>query len=105
MKRESKSDGAFSRRDALRLLLGSGAVLTLGCGSNGAGATGDMATGDLSASSGGDGGSCQATPEGEIGPYFADDSDARFNRSNILSNLDGSNAQTGIPLALTITAP
>jgi hypothetical protein len=30
------------------------------------------------------------TPEGEIGPYFADDSAAGFNRSNIVSNLDGS---------------
>jgi len=42
-------------------------------------------------------------PEGEIGPYFSDDSDARFNRSNILSNLDGSSTQVGIGLTLTVT--
>jgi protocatechuate 3,4-dioxygenase beta subunit len=43
------------------------------------------------------------TPEGEIGPYFADDSDARFNRSSAVSNLDGTSVQPGVPLALTIT--
>ncbi|MCW3096233.1 MAG: hypothetical protein JWL77_1851 [Chthonomonadaceae bacterium] len=42
------------------------------------------------------------TPEGEIGPYFTDDSASGFNRSNILSNLDGTNTQTGIPLVLSI---
>lgn len=104
MKRELKSGGAFTRRDALRIILGSGAVITFGCGKNSSGAAGDMgAATDLSATSGSDSASCAATPEGEIGPYFADDSDTRFNRSNILTNLDGTNAQTGIPLALTIT--
>ncbi|HEX4457153.1 MAG TPA: hypothetical protein VIA18_04245 [Polyangia bacterium] len=104
MKRE-KSSGAFTRRDALRIILGSGAVITFGCGTNSSGSSADMAAGssDLSATGGADSASCASTPEGEIGPYFADDSDARFNRSNILTNLDGTNTQTGIPLALTIT--
>jgi len=51
----------------------------------------------------GDGAACEVTPEGEIGPYFSDDSDARFNRSNILSNLDGSSTQVGVGLTLTVT--
>ena len=46
---------------------------------------------------------CTVTPEGEIGPYFVDDSAAGFNRSDIRSNLDGSSIQTGIPLTLTVT--
>lgn len=83
------------RRQTLGWLMGTGA-LALGCGST-AGALDagtDAATGDAAA--------CTPTPEGEIGPYFADDSDIRFNRSDILSNLDGTNTQTGIPLTVTI---
>jgi protocatechuate 3,4-dioxygenase beta subunit len=104
MKRDREAIlAAFSRRDALRVLLGSGAALAFGCGSSGkrsdGGAGADLgATSDLSATS-----SCAATPEGEIGPYFADDSASAFNRSNLLANLDGSNVQTGIALALTVT--
>jgi protocatechuate 3,4-dioxygenase beta subunit len=45
---------------------------------------------------------CAPTPEGEIGPYFADDSVVRFKRSNILSNIDGTAMQQGVPLTLTI---
>ncbi len=45
---------------------------------------------------------CSATLEGEEGPYFVDDSDSRYNRSNILSNLDGSSTQTGVPFVLTV---
>ncbi len=45
---------------------------------------------------------CSATLEGEEGPYFVDDSATGYLRSNILSNLDGTNIQAGIPLALTI---
>jgi protocatechuate 3,4-dioxygenase beta subunit len=41
------------------------------------------------------------TPEGEIGPYFTDDSASGYNRSNILANIDGADVQTGIPLTLT----
>jgi protocatechuate 3,4-dioxygenase beta subunit len=43
-----------------------------------------------------------ATLEGEEGPYFVDDSATGYNRSNIVANLDGTQTQTGIPLALTI---
>lgn len=45
---------------------------------------------------------CTATLEGEEGPYFVDDSASGYNRTNILSNLDGSETQTGIPLTLTL---
>ena len=44
-----------------------------------------------------------ATLEGEEGPYFVDDSASGYFRSNILSNLDGTGTQTGVPLALTIS--
>ncbi|HEY2514953.1 MAG TPA: hypothetical protein VGI39_29010 [Polyangiaceae bacterium] len=90
-------------------MLGAGAALAFGCGGTtggsveqdgGTGAGGSGGSSDAGAT---DAGACEATPEGEIGPYFADDSDPRFNRSNIVANLDGSNTQTGIPLTLTIT--
>jgi protocatechuate 3,4-dioxygenase beta subunit len=47
--------------------------------------------------------SCAVTPEGEIGPYFADDSAVGFNRTDIRTNIDGTSTQTGIPLTLNIT--
>lgn len=46
--------------------------------------------------------SCSASIEGEEGPYFVDDSASGYLRSNILSNLDGTETQTGVPLVLTI---
>jgi protocatechuate 3,4-dioxygenase beta subunit len=45
---------------------------------------------------------CAVTPEGEIGPYFTDDSASGYDRSNILANLDGTQTQTGVPLGLTV---
>ena len=45
---------------------------------------------------------CSETLEGEEGPYFVDDSATGYNRSNLLSNLDGSNTQTGVPFTLTL---
>lgn len=45
---------------------------------------------------------CSETLEGEEGPYFVDDSATGYNRSNILSNLDGSDTQTGVPFTLTL---
>lgn len=45
---------------------------------------------------------CSETLEGEEGPYFVDDSATGYNRSNILSNLDGTDTQSGIALALTV---
>lgn len=79
---------------------GTGNGGTSAAGAGGARTDGATSTGGTTASDGGD---CAATAEGEIGPYFADDSDARFNRSNILTNIDGTNLQTGIPLTLTVT--
>jgi protocatechuate 3,4-dioxygenase beta subunit len=95
----------LGRRGMLGLLVGAGSVLALGCGSSSGGSDGgtDGGSDGTGGGTGTDAGACTVTPEGEIGPYFADDSDARFNRSNILSNLDGSGTQTGIGLALTVT--
>ena len=45
---------------------------------------------------------CSASLEGEEGPYFVDDSASGYLRSNLVSNLDGTETQTGIPLALTV---
>lgn len=47
-------------------------------------------------------GSCSQSLEGEEGPFFVDDSATGYNRSNIVSNLDGSNTQSGIPFVLTL---
>jgi protocatechuate 3,4-dioxygenase beta subunit len=94
-----------ARRRVIGLLVGTGSILTFGCGDSSSGRDGGAdaeSDGGADADAGIDAGACNVTPEGEIGPYFADDSDARFNRSNILSNLDGTATQTGIPLALTI---
>jgi protocatechuate 3,4-dioxygenase beta subunit len=100
----------LTRRRALGWLGGAGALAALGCGDDEKnGATGG--DGGLDAGYGGaaqnvdastEASACTPAPEGEVGPYFADDSDPRFNRSNILSNLDGSNTQGGVPLTLTI---
>ncbi|MGI4829054.1 MAG: Ig-like domain repeat protein [Janthinobacterium lividum] len=46
--------------------------------------------------------SCSASIEGEEGPYFVDDSASGYLRTNIVSNLDGTSTQAGVPLALTI---
>jgi protocatechuate 3,4-dioxygenase beta subunit len=45
---------------------------------------------------------CTETLEGEEGPYFVDDSASGYMRSNILSNLDGSSTQTGVPFTMTV---
>jgi hypothetical protein len=45
---------------------------------------------------------CSASLEGEEGPYFVDDSATGYLRTNILSNLDGTLTQTGVPLTLTV---
>ena len=90
----------MTRRGALTTLLGAG--LAIGCGTSVTGSDTSSDAGPEAASSA-DTGTCEVTPEGEIGPYLADDSAAAFNRSNILSNLDGTSTQTGVPLTLTIT--
>jgi protocatechuate 3,4-dioxygenase beta subunit len=86
------NDKEISRRQAIGMLAVAGAGVMLGCGGTKTAAT--TATGSST--------SCTVTPEGEEGPYFVDDSATGFNRSNILSNLDGSNTQSGIPLSLSI---
>jgi len=112
--RDGKHTDEVTRRRVLGVLVGAGSALALGCGTTslendastgaaGGGAAGSGAAGTSGADAGADGGACAVTPEGEIGPYFADDSDARFNRSDILTNIDGTSAQTGLPLTLTIT--
>jgi protocatechuate 3,4-dioxygenase beta subunit len=94
----------LSRVTALKLLgAGGGGLLLAHCGGGGSSSAlpaASAATGSTGATA--SSGSCAATPEGEIGPYFADDSASGFNRSNILADIDGSNAQPGIPLALTL---
>jgi protocatechuate 3,4-dioxygenase beta subunit len=101
-----ESPETLTRRDALNALLGLGAAMSLGCSTSSdaaANATRDAGAGADASASTGDGAACATTPEGEIGPYFADDSASGFNRSNILSNLDGTSTQSGIPLTLNIT--
>jgi protocatechuate 3,4-dioxygenase beta subunit len=108
---------AISRRGLLGVLAKSGAVLLVGCGTSAvtgtSGTGGAGGTGGTSATTGGAGGnggaggssgaSCAVTPEGEVGPYFTDDSAAGYNRSNIVANIDGTEVQEGIPLTLKIT--
>lgn len=102
----------LTRRSALTALIGAG--LAIGCGGadgtsasssdGGPDGTTALEAGTASGETGtGDAAACEVTPEGEIGPYFADDSAAGYSRSNILSNLDGSGTQPGIPLTLTVT--
>ncbi len=108
----------LDRRTALRLIGGAlGTAFIAGCGGGGSttgsltstgATTGTTTTGTTTTTTGTTstgtttGATASVTPEGEIGPYFADDSAAGFGRSNILSNLDGTNTQAGIPLTLKI---
>jgi protocatechuate 3,4-dioxygenase beta subunit len=113
---EPTPNESFIRRRQLLGLIGgaAGALVVGGCG--GGDSSGDSevsaSSGSSSSSSGGSSSSssssgaatetCSVTPEGEIGPYFADDSASGFNRSSIVSNIDGSDVQTGIPLTLNV---
>jgi protocatechuate 3,4-dioxygenase beta subunit len=106
----------FTRRSALLAIGGAasaGALLSCGSGSDDTTASSTSSTSTTSTSSTSttstatttstSSSTCAVTPEGEIGPYFVDDSATGFNRSDIRSNLDGTGTQTGIPLTLTIT--
>jgi protocatechuate 3,4-dioxygenase beta subunit len=91
------TDKEISRRRAIGFLAAAGAGVLLGCG----GGTKTTATTTTTSTSTANT-SCTVTPEGEEGPYFVDDSATGFARSDIRSNLDGSNTQSGIPLTLSI---
>jgi protocatechuate 3,4-dioxygenase beta subunit len=91
-------DKEISRRQAISLLAVAGAGVMLGC-SGGTKTSTSTTTTTTTAST-----SCTVTPEGEEGPYFVDDSAAGFAHSDIRSNLDGTNTQSGIPLTLSVYA-
>lgn len=86
----------IDRRAALGAFGLLGSTLLLACKAGDNDSTADAATSTA------DGGACTSTLEGEIGPYFADDSADGFNRSDVRANLDGTEQQAGIPLVLTI---
>lgn len=106
------SQAFLSRRSALGLISGALGSMTLpACGgsssdedssSSSSSSRSSSGSGSSSSSSGSSTASCTLTPEGEIGPYFTDDSASGYNRSDIRSNLDGSSTQSGIPLTLHI---
>lgn len=98
---------ALSRRTALQLLGGLlGTALLAGCGggSSSGSLTGTATGTSTGTTTGTTAGTTDhaVTPEGEIGPYFADDSATGFNRSNVLTNIDGTNAQAGVPFTLHV---
>ncbi len=92
----------LSRRQAIGILAVAGAAAMIGCGGGKAATSTSTSTTSTSTSTTGSSTSCTVTPEGEEGPYFVDDSVTGFNRSDIRSNLDGSNIQSGIPFTLSI---
>jgi protocatechuate 3,4-dioxygenase beta subunit len=95
---ENRGKG-LSRQQAIGILAVAGAGAVLGCGGGTKTAASTPTSTTTTANS-----SCTVTPEGEEGPYFVDDSAAGFGRSDIRSNLDGSNTQSGIPLTLSVYA-
>lgn len=74
-----------------------------GVGALGLAIGGSVPSSVAAGSTGGNGGCGPVTPEGEIGPFFADDSAKGFNRRKVVANVDGSNPQHGIPLTLKLT--
>jgi protocatechuate 3,4-dioxygenase beta subunit len=92
-------DKEISRRRAIGLLAVAGAGVMLGCGGGTKTSTATTTTTTTTSNT-----SCTVTPEGEEGPYFVDDSATGFARSDIRSNLDGTNTQSGIPLTLSMYA-
>jgi protocatechuate 3,4-dioxygenase beta subunit len=93
-----------ARKRALQMLgMAGGGILLARCA--GGGSSGALPASAATASAGASvvSSTCAVTPEGEIGPYFADDSAPAFNRSNILANIDGSSTQPGVPLMLSLT--
>jgi protocatechuate 3,4-dioxygenase beta subunit len=91
------SSAKLSRREALIGAGATGLAVMVGVKVN-------RGTGQAFISVGGDeafaAGACtMQTPQKEIGPFFVDEN---LNRSDIRASSDGSNVQTGVPLALTI---
>lgn len=100
MSRNETTRKLLSRRSALGLIGGAlGGITLAACSDNTAVID---STGSSSGTGSTSGGSCTLTPEGEIGPYFTDDSATAYNRSDIRSNIDGSSVQSGIPLTLHV---
>ncbi len=101
MTTRTQAPDGLDRRSALRLIGGLvSTAFVAGCGGGGGSTTGGLTTtGTTTTATGATG---AVTPEGEIGPYFTNDSTTGYNRSSILSNLDGTSTQTGIPLTLKI---
>lgn len=99
-----KNNAAMDRRTALGIFGSTlGALVLAGCG--GGGSTTSMGTTAPTGTTTGTTTTVTAhalTPEGEIGPYFTDDSASGYNRSVITSNLDGTNTQAGVPLTLKV---
>jgi len=96
-----------SRKAALKVLgLAGGGFFVARCGGSGGAstpiATATSSSAALATATAAATGACAVTPEGEIGPYFTDDSASGYNRSNIVANLDGTQVQTGVPFALTV---
>ncbi len=92
----------MTRRAALIALTGTtGAVALMSCSGSSNSTTTSTAAATASSTSLVSS-TCVVTPEGEIGPYFVDDSLTGFNRTDIRSSIDGSSTQAGIPLTLNI---
>ncbi|HTT04727.1 MAG TPA: hypothetical protein VMF64_05510 [Steroidobacteraceae bacterium] len=91
----------WARRSILTLIGGGLAAAVSACGGD------DASTSSTSSSSSSTSstttGACSTTPEGEIGPYFADDSATGFQRSDITDNVDGTEVQSGVALTFTVT--
>jgi protocatechuate 3,4-dioxygenase beta subunit len=83
---------AVSRRAALRVV---GVASVLGIAGGAGALRGSWASAAPAASDD----DCVVTPEVTEGPYWVD---ARLKRSDVRSNADGTDTQTGVPLALTI---
>jgi protocatechuate 3,4-dioxygenase beta subunit len=91
------SNDSIGRKRAIQLLgLGGGGLLMAKYGGAGPAAAATSTTAAANAAA------CAVTPEGEIGPYFADDSAAGFNRSNIRANIHGTSTQAGVALTLRL---
>lgn len=92
----------MTRRAALLALTGTaGAVALMSCSGSSDSTTTSTAA-STSSSTSLVSSTCVITPEGEIGPYFVDDSLTGFDRTDIRSNIDGSSTQAGIPLTLNL---